>query len=78
MTREEKTQDIIRMLNITERHGVDMHVDIYDLDGIPYYGIGLGQNPHTGEYGAFTGDFLFIPFEQLDDDSIDLIYTKLK
>ena len=77
MTREEKIRDIIRMLNTTERHGVDMYVDIYDLEGTPYYGIGLGQSQHTGEYGVFTGDFMFVPFKELDDDSIDLIYDQL-
>lgn len=78
MTREEKTCDIIRMLNTTERHGVDMYVDIYDLEGTPYYGIGLGLSQRTGEYGVFTGDFMFLTFEQLDDDSIDIIYNRLK
>ena len=78
MTREEKTRDIVRRLNTTERHGVDMYVDIYDQEGIPYYGIGLGQSQRTGEYGVFTGDFMFLSFEQLDDDSIDLIYDRLK
>ena len=78
MTREEKTRDIVRRLNTTERHGVDMYVDIYDQEGIPYYGIGLGQSQRTGEYGVFTGDFMFLSLEQLDDDSIDLIYDRLK
>lgn len=78
MTREEKTRDIVRTLNTTERHGVDMYVDVYDLEGIPYYGIGLGQGHRTGEYGVFTGDFMFLTFEQLDDDSIDQIYDRLK
>jgi hypothetical protein len=78
MTREEKTRDIVRILNMTERHGVDMYVDVYDLEGIPYYGIGLGQSLRTREYGVFTGDFLFLTFEQLDDDSIDQIYDRLK
>ena len=78
MTREEKTRDIVRTLNTTERHGVDMYVDIYDQEGIPYYGIGLGQSQRTCEYGVFTGDFMFLSFEQLDDDSIDLIYDRLK
>lgn len=78
MTREEKTRDIIRMLNTTERHGVDMYVDVYDLEGTPYYGIGLGQSLRTGEYGVFTGDFMFLSFAQVDDDSIDSIYNRLK
>ena len=78
MTREEKTRDIVRTLNTTERHGVDMYIDIYDFEGTPYYGIGLGQSLHTGKYGVFTGDFLHIPFEQLDDDSIELIYDRFK
>jgi hypothetical protein len=78
MTREEKTRDIVRMLNTTERHGVDMYVDVYDLEGTPYYGIGLGLSQRTGEYGVFTGDFMFLTFEQLDDDSIGQIYNRLK
>jgi hypothetical protein len=78
MTREEKIRDIVRMLNTTERHGVDMYVDIYDLEGTPYYGIGLGRSQRTGEYGVFTGDFMFLTFEQVDDDSIDQIYNRLK
>ena len=76
MTREEKIQDIVNMLTTPEYHGIDMYIDIYDLEGIPYYGIGLGRSLHTGEYGVFTGDFMFITFEQLDDDSIDLIYDR--
>ena len=55
-----------------------MYVDIYDLEGIPYYGIGLAQSQRTGEYGVFTGDFMFLTFEQVDDDSIDQIYNRLK
>jgi hypothetical protein len=66
------------MLNTTERHGVDMYVDVYDLEGTPYYGIGLGLSQRTGEYGVFTGDFMFLTFEQLDDDSIGQIYNRLK
>ena len=77
MTRDRKISDIITVLKAIESGGVDMYVDIYDLDGIPYYGIGLGQSQHTGEYGVFTGDFMFVPFKELDDDSIDLIYDQL-
>ena len=77
MTRDKKISDIIAVLKAVESGGVDMYVDVYDLDGIPYYGIGLGQDHRTGEYGVFTGDFMFVPFKQLDDDSIDLIYDQL-
>ena len=77
MTRDRKISDIITVLKAIESGGVDMYVDVYDLDGAPYYGIGLGQGHRTGEYGVFTGDFMFVPLKELDDDSIDLIYDQL-
>lgn len=78
MSREEKINEIIRIIDAAGPHGIDdIYIDVTDLEGEDYYGFALGKSYRSGEYGVFTGDFLFAPLEQLSDESIDLIYNKL-